>query len=113
VQPGRLLPASLAAALLCSVGGAKAPGAQDVIVLGAAVSLAGKYAVYGANTKNGYELAVRKINDKGGVKVGGKRYKLVVRYYDDESIPQRGSELAEQLIKQDGSSLCSALTARA
>ena len=102
MRPARLLPASLAAALLCSTGGAQAPGAQDVIVLGAAVSLTGKYAVYGANTKNGYELAVRKINDKGGVKVGGKRYKLVVRYYYDESIAQRGSELAERLIKQDG-----------
>jgi branched-chain amino acid transport system substrate-binding protein len=81
---------------------AKAPGAQDVIVLGAAVSLTGKHALYGANTKSGYKLAVRKINDKGGVKVGGKRYKLAVRYYDDESIPQRGPELAERLIKQDG-----------
>jgi branched-chain amino acid transport system substrate-binding protein len=94
--------ASLAAALLCSVGGAQAPGAEDVIVLGAAVSLTGKYALNGANTKNGYELAVREINDSGGVKVGGRSYKLTVRYYDDESTPARGTELAERLIKQDG-----------
>jgi branched-chain amino acid transport system substrate-binding protein len=96
------LPASLAAVLLCSVGGAQAPGAEDVIVLGAAVSLTGKYALNGANTKNGYELAVREINDSGGVKVGGRSYKLRVRYYDDESVPVRGTELAERLIKQDG-----------
>lgn len=73
-----------------------------MIVLGAAVSLTGKYAIDGANTKKGYELAVRKINDQGGVKVAGKHYKLAVRYYDDESIPLRGSELAERLIRQDG-----------
>jgi branched-chain amino acid transport system substrate-binding protein len=79
-----------------------APGAEDVIVLGAAVSLTGKYALNGTNTKNGYELAVREINDQGGVKVGGRSYKLVVRYYDDESTPARGTELAERLIKQDG-----------
>jgi branched-chain amino acid transport system substrate-binding protein len=96
------LPASLAAVLLCSLGGVPAPGAEDVIVLGAAVSLTGKYALNGTNTKNGYELAVREVNDKGGVKVGGKTYKLMVRYYDDESTPARGTELAERLIKQDG-----------
>ncbi len=79
-----------------------APAAEDVIVLGAAVSLTGKYAQNGLNTKNGYELAVRKINDKGGVKIGGTSYKLVVQYYDDESTPARGTELAERLIKQDG-----------
>lgn len=88
-------------ALLCILGGVPAPGAEDDIVLGAAVSLTGKYALNGANTKNGYELAVRKINDKGGVKIGGKSYKLVVRYYDDESTPARGTELAERLIEQD------------
>ena len=102
MRAARLLPASLAAVLLCSVGGVPAPGAEDVIVLGAAVSLTGKYALNGANTKNGYELAVREINDSGGVKVGGKNYKLTVRYYDDESTPARGTELAERLIKQDG-----------
>jgi branched-chain amino acid transport system substrate-binding protein len=86
-----------------SLGGVPpAPGAEDVIVLGAAVSLTGKYALNGINTKNGYELAVREINEKGGVKVGGRSYKLVVRYYDDESTPVRGTELAERLIKQDG-----------
>ena len=71
-------------------------------MLGAAVSLTGKYALNGANTKNGYELAVHKINDKGGVSIGGRPYKLVVRYYDDESTPARGTELAERLVKQDG-----------
>ena len=38
----------------------------------------------------------------GGVKVGGKSYKFKVVYYDDESTPARGAQLAERLIKQDG-----------
>jgi branched-chain amino acid transport system substrate-binding protein len=97
----RLLPAILAAVLLLSVGGAQAPGAEDVIVLGAAVSLTGKFAPNGTNTKNGYELAVREVNDNGGVKVGGRSYKLTVRYYDDESTPVRDTALAERLITQD------------
>ena len=36
------------------------------------------------------------------MKVGGKSYRLVVRYYDDQSMASRGSELAERLIRQDG-----------
>jgi len=75
---------------------------DDVITLGAAVSLTGKYALNGANTKNGYDLAVQQINNKGGVKIGGKSYVFEVRYYDDESTPARGTELVERLIQQDG-----------
>ncbi len=102
MRPLRWLPACLAAILLGIVGVVPASAAEDEIVLGAAVSLTGKYALNGANTKNGYELAVRTINGAGGVEIGGKRYRLVVRYYDDESTPARGTELAERLIKQDG-----------
>ena len=76
--------------------------AEDVITLGATVSLTGKYALNGINTKNGYDLAIRQINDKGGVKIGGKSYKLDLRYYDDESTPARSTELVERLIQQDG-----------
>jgi branched-chain amino acid transport system substrate-binding protein len=83
-------------------GAGAAADTEDVIVLGAAVSLTGKYAQNGANTKNGYDLAVAKINEKGGIDIVAKNYKLVIRYYDDELTPARGTELAEQLIQQDG-----------
>lgn len=90
------------AALLFGIGVPQAALAQDVIILGAAVSMTGKYALNGTNTKNGYDLALRRINEKSGIKIGGKYYKLAVKYYDDESTPVRGTELAERLIKQDG-----------
>ena len=58
--------ACLSAALLLGGGSAGAAAeTEDVIVLGAAVSLTGKYAQNGANTKNGYDLAVAKIEVKG------------------------------------------------
>lgn len=72
------------------------------IRLGAAVSLSGKYSSNGVYTRNGYDLAVARINERGGVKVGDKSYKLEVVYYDDESTPARGAQLAERLIQQDG-----------
>ena len=75
--------------------------AEDVITLGAAVSLTGKYTTNGKHTKNGYDLAVKRINAKGGVRIKGKDYKLKVVYYDDESTPARAAQLAERLISQD------------
>ena len=57
----------------------------DTIILGAAVSLTGKYSTNGEHTKNGYNMAVKRINDMGGVSVGGKSYKFDIIYYDDES----------------------------
>ena len=44
----------------------------DTIILGAAVSLTGKYSTNGEHTRNGYNMAVQRINDMGGVNVGGK-----------------------------------------
>ena len=80
--------------------GAKVEG--DTVYLGAAVSLTGKYTTAGEHTRRGYDLAVNAINDAGGIAVGGKAYKLEVIYYDDESTPARGAQLAERLINQDG-----------
>ncbi len=74
----------------------------DKIVLGAAVSLTGKYSSNGVHTQNGYNMAVDRINSMGGVKVGGKTYKFEIIYYDDESNPKRAAQLAERLISQDG-----------
>jgi branched-chain amino acid transport system substrate-binding protein len=74
----------------------------DKIILGAAVSLTGKYSTNGKHTQNGYNMAVERINSMGGVKVGGKTYKFDIIYYDDESNSGRAAQLAERLIKQDG-----------
>jgi branched-chain amino acid transport system substrate-binding protein len=71
------------------------------IVVGSAISLTGKYATNGIHAKNGYEYAIQKIRDAGGVMVDGKCYNFKVIYYDDESKGDRGATLAERLISQD------------
>lgn len=83
-------------------GSAMAKVEGDTIILGSSISLTGKYATNGLHTQRGYDYAVDVINAAGGVKVGGKSYKLAVTYYDDESTPARGAQLAERLIQQDG-----------
>ena len=79
---------AIAAVVFCAV---RAEAADDSVVLGAAVSLTGKYAVNGKNTKDGYDLAVERINEMGGVRIARKTYKLSIVYYDDESTPARGA----------------------
>jgi branched-chain amino acid transport system substrate-binding protein len=99
----RRFAAVAAGAFLLAAAAVAAGEAEDAtILLGAAVSLTGKYAVNGKNTKDGYDIAVKRINEMGGVKVAGKTYKMKVLYYDDESTPARGAQLAERLISQDG-----------
>ena len=96
------LPLLLAAALLLVPGVVLARVTGDTIVLGAAVSLTGRYTTAGHHTRNGYDLAVKMINERGGVVAAGKAYRLEILYYDDESTPARGAQLAERLIRQDG-----------
>src|SRR5919201_1626076 len=98
----RALACSAVALLLVVPGGTSAKVEGDTVILGAPVSLTGKYSVNGKNTKDGYELAVQRVNERGGVKVGGITYRLKVLYYDDESTPARGAQLTERLIQQDG-----------
>ena len=99
----RSLAAAVAVGALFLTGGsAEAKVEGDTIILGSAISLTGKYSTNGVHAQNGYEFAVKKINDAGGVNVGGKSYKFKIVYYDDESTPARGAQLAERLISQDG-----------
>jgi branched-chain amino acid transport system substrate-binding protein len=85
--------------VFASPAAAKVEG--DTIIFGAALSFTGKYSTNGKHTKNGYDLVVKRVNETGGVKVGGKTYKIKIKYYDDESTPARAGQLADRLIKQD------------
>ena len=100
----KVLGSAVAGAALLAVGstGANAKVEGDTIILGSAISVTGKYSTNGIHAQNAYDLAAKMINAKGGVKVGGKTYKLQIKYYDDESTPARTAQLLERLINQDG-----------
>lgn len=91
---------ALTAALLATTGIAAAMDCGE-IKLGSAISLTGKYSSAGIHAQHGYEFAIQKIKDAGGIKFGGKCYNFNVIYYDDESKGDRGATLAERLINQD------------
>jgi branched-chain amino acid transport system substrate-binding protein len=90
--------------LLSAVGlllGAMTALAADTIVFGAAISITGKTAKEGGYTRDGYQIAIDKINELGGIKVGGKTYKVALKYYDDETKPESTAQLIEKLINED------------
>jgi branched-chain amino acid transport system substrate-binding protein len=75
--------------------------AQNVIKLGCAMSFTGAQNRTGKLYVDSYKYAVEAINKAGGVKVGGKHYKLKLVFYDDESKPTESSKLVEKLISED------------
>lgn len=93
----------LALALLTCVMAPALPvaAAGDTILFGAPVSLTGALTKEGHLTQEGYEIWKNYINAHGGLKVGGKTYKVDIKYYDDESKNDTSAQLAERLIDQD------------
>ncbi len=74
----------------------------DKIVIGFTTSLKGKYTHQGQRALYGIQAMVKWINEKkGGLNVGGKKYFIEIKYYDDESSSQRVPELYSKLIKED------------
>ncbi len=78
-------------------------GPPDTIKVGAAVPLTGRMAGGGKDVKVGYELAVKHINDKGGVfvKEYGKKLPIELILLDDESDPVKTVSRLEKLNSVD------------
>lgn len=88
---------SLTLALACGTSQA----APNEIVLGASVQLTGPVANTGRYYRDAYELAVDKINEKGGVTVGGKQYTLALKLYDNQSDVNLSVRQYTQLVSKD------------
>src|SRR5437667_6658173 len=74
---------------------------EGVITLGAAVQSTGAQANIGRYYAHAYQLAVDTINQKGGVAVGGKAYKLALKLYDNQSDPALAVRQYVQLVTAD------------
>ncbi|HYE21534.1 MAG TPA: ABC transporter substrate-binding protein [Tepidisphaeraceae bacterium] len=89
------LPLLFACAVACLV--APAARAQNEIVIGHFGSLTGGTATFGTSTKEGIDLAVKEINDAGGVL--GRKIRVV--HEDDQSKPTEATKAVIKLINQD------------
>src|SRR5450759_5185647 len=81
---------------------AGAANAQEMLKIGMIGDLSGAAAVWGKAVQGGVELAAKETNAAGGLKVGGKTYKIEVIAYDDQYNAAKAVTAANRLIDQDG-----------
>lgn len=75
--------------------------AQDggVIRFGGSLGMTGRYAETGLNIRHGYETAIKYINEnKGGIEIGGKKYRFELGIVDDASDPARATALIQRQV---------------
>lgn len=77
------------------------PGSQPTLTLGAAISMSGSLVKEGGYLRDGYELWKEKVNAAGGIQIGGQKYKVDIKYYDDKSDTETSVKLTEKLITED------------
>jgi branched-chain amino acid transport system substrate-binding protein len=91
----------LAAAAAAAVFAATPAVAEDTITVGFTASLTGPLNVDSAGQQRGYEFWRDEVNAAGGIKAGGKSYKVKFVTYDDQSVGGRVQQLYTRLINQD------------
>jgi len=88
----------MGAALLCSLSGcSKSSTGDQLITVGAFLSLSGAESTFGIDTREGIEMATEEVNGAGGIK--GKKVRVL--YEDDKSTVQEASNKVLQLIDRD------------
>jgi branched-chain amino acid transport system substrate-binding protein len=76
-------------------------GFAQTITIGFTVSKTGALNVDSLEQYRGFELWRDQVNAAGGIKAGGKSYKIQFASYDDESNSKRVQQLYSRLILQD------------
>jgi len=101
-KPARIAVASALAALPFLLPPAAA--AQSDIPIGVVMPITGREAKPGQYQKEGIELAIKQVNDSGGIYIKSLKKKLPLRevFYDDGSDSARSASLAERAMTSDG-----------
>jgi branched-chain amino acid transport system substrate-binding protein len=87
-------------AVLVSLG-ATAWGDQKTLKLGVIAELTGDMPAVGASCRNAAEMAVKEINDAGGLQVGAEKMKVVLVVEDNAGKADQAASAAQKLITQD------------
>src|SRR5690606_33993432 len=75
--------------------------AQDVLRFGAPLPITGPLAPEALKQQQGYDLWAEQVNKAGGIKAGGKTYKVEIVYSDYQSNTPRAVQAAERQITQE------------
>lgn len=88
----------LAAMLLGMLLTACQPAAPTTIKIGLNAELTGGIPVVGESCKNAAELAVKEINDAGGLDVGGQKYMIELLVEDNEDKAESAAAATQKLV---------------
>ena len=88
----------LTAGLLAGCGGGEKKAGGDTIKIGANLEMTGGNATFGKSASNAAKLAIKEVNEKGGV-LGGKKLALVVA--DNKSEAAEAANAMQKLATQD------------
>lgn len=93
----------VALAVLFPAGSSKAAPAGDEIRIGVVLPITGSEAKPGQYQREGIELAIKQINDSGGIMVKDKGKKLLIKeiFYDDGSDQAKSAGLVERTMTTD------------
>ncbi|HXN05208.1 MAG TPA: amino acid ABC transporter substrate-binding protein [Candidatus Acidoferrum sp.] len=104
----RLAPVLAGLAVLLAACGTGGNGGTTLtsgstIVFGAAVSLTGAQSKEGGLTKQGYDLWLDWINQRGGIVINNVKHPVEIKYEDDQSNPNLSATLVQKLITDEKS----------
>ncbi len=90
-------------ALFVTSAGVLFSAAQDTINIGVVLPITGKEGRPGQYQKEGIDLAIKQINDAGGIMVKDKGKKLQIKevFYDDQSDSSKSASLTERAMSSD------------
>jgi len=91
---------NLRAIVGCFLVAASFASAQE-IKIGAVLPVTGKESKIGGAYKQATELAIKEVNDAGGLDVGGQKRKINLVLLDDTSDGAKSAQLVEQLCAQE------------
>lgn len=86
--------------LLAACSSSGAGSGSDTFQIGAVLELSGPDSSGGQLAQRGYQFWVDTVNKAGGIKVGGKQYKVGMLSEDCQSQPAVGADAATRLITQ-------------
>jgi branched-chain amino acid transport system substrate-binding protein len=88
--------------LLSACGGAPSGGDSNTFRIGAVLEMSGESATGGQIAKRGYEMWVNTVNQQGGIKIGGNRYKVDLIVQDCQSQPSVAADATSRLAIEEG-----------
>ena len=101
IRSGALGGAVIAPGLLSACGGGESSGAAKSFKVGAVLELSGADASGGQLARRGYQFWVDTVNKKGGIDVGGKKYRVDFVVEDCKSQPNVAADAVTRLAQQE------------